>query len=165
MRYSPEVRQFWYIGKRLFHGKFLQFMRGPGNQGTVVSDTTRFGSYNPQESQINFAVPADVSIPPESTIPESMLPGLLHPLIDQYFEVSKTASTKSHNLCCDLNKINASKVSKLGCINLSGFEKSPTKEEIDDRLSKEMTEVTLIIECVKNLLGENGDSMHLTMTN
>ena len=28
MRYTPEVKQFWYLGKILFHSKFLEFMRG-----------------------------------------------------------------------------------------------------------------------------------------
>ena len=28
MRYSPHIRRFWYIGKLLFHGKFINFVRG-----------------------------------------------------------------------------------------------------------------------------------------
>lgn len=35
MRYDDKIKQFWKIGYRLFHGKWLKFMGGPKHTGTV----------------------------------------------------------------------------------------------------------------------------------
>ena len=51
MRYSPEVKQFWRIGYKLFKGKFLRFMGGLKNQGQCGK-----GYERPSDSLINFAV-------------------------------------------------------------------------------------------------------------
>ena len=32
----PETVQFWRIGQKLFHGRFLRFMSGPKSQGQIV---------------------------------------------------------------------------------------------------------------------------------
>ena len=47
----------WCIGKRLFHGKFIQFMRGPAGKGSVTRGESELGEYDPHQSSINFAVP------------------------------------------------------------------------------------------------------------
>ena len=39
MRYCDDTNKFWCIGKRLFHGKFIPFMRGPAGK-CVASDTS-----------------------------------------------------------------------------------------------------------------------------
>jgi hypothetical protein len=40
MRYSDKVKQFWRIGYKLFHGKWLGFMGGPKHRGQVVVGNT-----------------------------------------------------------------------------------------------------------------------------
>ena len=77
MRYSDETKQFWCIGKRLFHGKFVQFMRGPASKGRVTSGETHAGEYEPHNSSINFAVPSNLSKMPNSKIPDRVLPGIM----------------------------------------------------------------------------------------
>jgi hypothetical protein len=57
MRYSNKVKQFWRIGYKLFHGKWLRFMGGPKHRGQVVAGNTEKGNFKPAESEINVAVP------------------------------------------------------------------------------------------------------------
>ena len=57
MRYCKEIKEFWYTGYKLFHGKFLRFMGGPKNHGSVVGMQAERGNYDPKVSMINFAVP------------------------------------------------------------------------------------------------------------
>ena len=74
MRYGDDTNKFWCIGKRLFHGKFIQFMRGPAGKGSVTRGATEPGEYDPHKSSINFAVPhtctCSLSKLPNSKIPE-----------------------------------------------------------------------------------------------
>ena len=49
MRYSEDVKKFWYLGKRLFHNRFLEYMRGPGNKGKEIPEQ--------RSTDINFPVP------------------------------------------------------------------------------------------------------------
>lgn len=52
MRYSNEVKKFWRVGLKLFKGRFFRFMSGIKNQGLENR-----GSFLPDDSAINFAVP------------------------------------------------------------------------------------------------------------
>ncbi len=45
MRYGPDVRKFWFIGKRLFHGKFIEYMRGPCFRGESSGERYRISGY------------------------------------------------------------------------------------------------------------------------
>ena len=54
----PETVQFWRIGQKLFHGRFLRFISGPKNQGQIVQGSTYRGVCDTKESCINFAVPS-----------------------------------------------------------------------------------------------------------
>ena len=58
MRYTPEVKRFWHIGKILFHTKFLEFMRGSCD----IDDES-------EEKNINFPVPYNTENK-DSKIPE-----------------------------------------------------------------------------------------------
>ena len=57
MRYSDVTKRFWKTGYRLFHAKFLYFMDGPKNIGTLAENPTR-GKFNPVDVNINFAIPS-----------------------------------------------------------------------------------------------------------
>jgi hypothetical protein len=41
MRYEdPVVNKFWRIGYKMFHGKWLRFMRGPKSRGELINNIT-----------------------------------------------------------------------------------------------------------------------------
>ena len=102
-------KKIWVLGKKLFHGKFLAFMRGPANRGTARSGDEERGSYDPQRGSINFAVPKVLSSMENSRIPDKVMPGIMTDMIDYYIDTDPEALTRSHNLCLDLKKINANK--------------------------------------------------------
>ena len=57
MFYSDSCMKFWKVMYRLFHGKVLRFMSGIKSTGQVIKDVSSKGSYDPQTTSINFAVP------------------------------------------------------------------------------------------------------------
>ena len=52
----PETVQFWRIGQKLFHGRFLRFISGRKNQGQIVQGSTYRGVCGTKESFISLAV-------------------------------------------------------------------------------------------------------------
>ena len=54
----PETVQFWRIGQKLFHERFLRFIFGPKKQGQIVQGSTYRGVCDTKDSYINFAVPS-----------------------------------------------------------------------------------------------------------
>ena len=61
MRYPfEETKQFWYIGKILFHGRFQRFMTGYKN--TSQQCHTSKGFYDSDNALINFVVPSHIHI-------------------------------------------------------------------------------------------------------
>ena len=59
MFYSEETMKFSKVLYRMFHGKALRFMPGTKAVGQVLCDSshTSIGNYDPQKTNINFAVP------------------------------------------------------------------------------------------------------------
>ena len=57
MRFRDVTKKFWLVVYRLLKGKGIRFFSGPKNYGQVISKTTTRGNYNPEKSDINFAVP------------------------------------------------------------------------------------------------------------
>ena len=53
MRYSDDTNKLWCIGKRLFHGKFIQFMRGPAGKVSVTRGETERGEYPHNKRHVN----------------------------------------------------------------------------------------------------------------
>ena len=49
--------KFWKVLYRMFHGKALRFMSVIKSVGQVLRDSSHIGNYDPQETNINFAVP------------------------------------------------------------------------------------------------------------
>ena len=58
MTYQKKTIQFCRLGYRLFHGKFIRFMSGLRNFGQVLDDKGDRGYLGPEDSKVNFAVPA-----------------------------------------------------------------------------------------------------------
>ena len=73
MRYSDEIGKFWYIGKRLFQGKFVAFMRGPAGKCQLASGIVQPGRTDHHDCPINFVVPRDLSHLPQSKIPDKFM--------------------------------------------------------------------------------------------
>ena len=59
--------KFWKVLYRMFHGKALRFMSGTKSVGEVLRDSSHIGNYDPQETNINFAVPNSQTIIKKST--------------------------------------------------------------------------------------------------
>ena len=116
MIYSADVKHFWFICKVLFKEKCLTFFRGESNR-------------------LNFPVPRIYDNTGQE-IPDRMEPGLLEPMLSAYQGGSKD---NSFNLSCDLKGINPSKIDPMGGVDLAGFEPSPTKIELSDRVASEIS--------------------------
>ena len=98
MRYGDDTNKFWYIGKRLFHGKFIQFVWGSAGKGCVARGETEPGEYDPHKSSINFAVPHSLSKLPNSKIPERVMIGIMTQMIDNYINTDHLATSITHTL-------------------------------------------------------------------
>jgi hypothetical protein len=59
MRYMEKTKQFWKLGMRHFGGKFIRFMTGFKNTSDIVFQTARKGQCDPNNSDVNFAVPSE----------------------------------------------------------------------------------------------------------
>ena len=96
MRYSDEVKQFFWTGKRLLGGQFLRFMRGYGHQGLVVQGTVPRGVYSPLDTDVNLPVPSDSSLreyrPEGIELSCTLAPGIIQENIQLYAEAAKTTS-------------------------------------------------------------------------
>ncbi|KAL5010284.1 hypothetical protein ScPMuIL_012589 [Solemya velum] len=146
MRYDDKVKQFWEVGYRLFHGKWLRFMGGPKHAGTVLTGENEKGAYNPENSKINFVVPqrSIVSQTHSPIAAKDVTPGILHSLFDKFSHQSGTE--KTYKLCVDGKKINSSLIGKHGDIDLWGHESSPTITERRESLN---VDVETIENCSK----------------
>lgn len=101
MRYQDETLQFWQIGYRLFHGKFLRFMSGLRNFGQVLDKEVEISELDPADSRINFAVPALKNLFRR----EDKLPPVYPGICDKQIEVlSQKMSGKPLKLCVDGKK-------------------------------------------------------------
>ncbi|XP_071150292.1 uncharacterized protein [Mytilus edulis] len=130
MRYPfKETKQFWYIGKILFHGRFQRFMTGYKNTGQSC-DTSK-GFYDPDNALINFAVPSHIHIETFNTdlnLPDIKGPGKFD------FMVKKVVSTNPSNsfaLTFDGKKMAPGLTTDSGDVDLLGYEEIPLKIKQD----------------------------------
>ena len=83
MRYKfPATTQFWQVGYRIFHGKFIRFMSGTKNLGQIISNNTDKGYFDPNASSINFAVPSLTTLHKRLENNSEYLPGVNLVLIE-----------------------------------------------------------------------------------
>ena len=159
IRYSEPVRKFWSVGYRLFHNKFLEFMRGPALQDPLRESKSRF--YEGSKAKINFAVPKVNHLKLSSSgIPDVLEPGFLTEMVDSYIRLRPDCVNKSFNLSADLKKINASKRGKYGEVDLAGFESKPTKLDRQQLLTNRLQ----LIETGSSLI-ENAHSLRISEIN
>ncbi len=143
VKYSEPVKLFWRIGWKLFKGKFLKFMSGFKNHGDLVLERCQKGMYNPDLARINFVVPS-ISILREfgnanGQIFNDTKPGILSKMIAK---VAETNTGASYKICVDGKKINSCPNSKLGQVDLWGFEGPPTLKE---KKEAEMNDIDLVM--------------------
>ena len=153
MRYNKNTKDFWRLGYRLFHGRFIRFMSGFKHIGSIVTGRTERGNFNPQSSQVNFAVP-DVSVIrslSRAENVESIRPGILNTMLDK---ISINSAANTYKICFDGKKINSS-VAEGGEIDLWGFETSPTLRDMKDKLERETLLVIKTKEALQELVQYN----------
>ena len=85
MRYSPEIKHFWLLGYKLFHGKFLRCMARFRHVGFVKDGSNARSFYNPTDISMNFAVPAVHVLAKSATIkPSEIKPEILTQMLDLF---------------------------------------------------------------------------------
>lgn len=133
MRYSEEVKLFWRTGLRLFGGRFLRFMGGPKNKGQIICSESLPGSYNPENSKVNFVVPDRRTICDDEKFVSANKPCILYKMINKVSQ-SDPDQTRTYKICVDGKKFNP--CSK-GEVDLWGYEDKPTYKEKQTRLAEE----------------------------
>ena len=83
MRYSQPALKFFWLGKKLFGGRFVRFMSGLKNETDLLKGNT---TLNPTDSKINFACPSEYVLtnlnPLGNDFPEIKSSGLINGMIE-----------------------------------------------------------------------------------
>ncbi|CAG2226539.1 unnamed protein product [Mytilus edulis] len=154
MRYSPEVKQFWRVGLKLFKGRFLRFMSGMKNQGQDIQR-----HLNPEDSAINFAVPDRKSLDGSdiSETLKNLTPRIFHEMIDMLHEHDQD-QLQTYKICFDGKKLNAGvDGQKSGDINLWGYEGPPSLQKIENRYENDLKCISSLERAISTL-----DIRHIT---
>ncbi|KAH3755839.1 hypothetical protein DPMN_190538 [Dreissena polymorpha] len=151
MRYVRSVtRHFWEVGYRLFKGKFLRFMSGPRNTGTVVSGEAERGEYLPERSEIYFAVPSVQSLAKNKLNP--VFPGVIENSIQT---LSKCLKSKYVKIAVDGKKIARGKGKIAGDIDFWGYEPSHTLHEKSERYKIENIKIEELAKGLESFAEKN----------
>ena len=131
MRYSDATKKFWKLGYKLFGGRFVCFMSGFKNSNQVVLQETSAGSYAPDKSDINFAVP-DMKLLREFE-PYDIeysngceTPGIS---VDMIKEMTRSMEGKSCCITFDGKKLKPGLTKTEGDVDMFGLEKGPSLSE------------------------------------
>ena len=154
MKYEyPETLQFWNVGLKLFHRRFLRFMSGPKNQGQLIQGQTYRGCYDPQYSKINFAVPSvNVVRKHDEYGKDEMKPGVFRDTIQLLATLDRS---KTYKIAVDGKKISKGRGKEMGDIDLFGFE-TPL---LSERLSKFQKEKEVVKSLTEILDGQHGRTL------
>ena len=128
MRYSDATKKFWKLGYKLFGGRFLCFMSEFKNSNQVVLQETSPGNYDPDESEINFAVPDIKTLKSFEPYDIEYDNGVEKPGIstDMIKEMAKAMNGKSCCVTFDGKKLKSGLTKTDGDVDLFGFEKGPS---------------------------------------
>ena len=159
MRYNPTTKAFWRLGYILFHGRFLRFMSGFKNIGSIINGDSSRGQYCPVDSLINFAVPdaRNLKRPNDCNHSYNIASGILVEAVNQ---IAKHCDDKTYKICFDGKKINCS-LNDSGAIDLFGFEGPPTLKERQINFDQEQKLINETKQKIEELLqyGETISSM------
>ena len=125
MRFRSVTKKFWLVVYRLLKGKGLRFFSGPKNYGQVISKKTKKGKYNPNEAEVNFAVPDERYLRQQ----DQRMGRIIQPgLIDESMKM-----IKDHDdivLMADCKRVaKGLRSDNMGDVNLWGHEHEPTLQE------------------------------------
>ncbi|CAG2212896.1 unnamed protein product [Mytilus edulis] len=165
MRYSDRSKSFWQIGFRLFHTKFLNFMRGLGNQNLVMENIGIREKFDPENSKINFAVPSKASLSCMPTVlPKTIQPGIIKELIS-FISTTDDVTTKSWKICVDLKKINSGRGGDSIPVDLWGYEDKPNRLEKQTELEADLQVIQCITERINSLIALEHESLSILRDN
>ena len=119
------TKKFWLVVYRLLKGKGLQFFSGPKNYGQVISKKTKKGKYNPNEAEVNFAIPDECYLHQQ----DQQMGRIIQPgLIEESMKM-----IKDHDdivLMADCDRVaKGLRSDNMGDVNLWGHEHEPTLQE------------------------------------
>ncbi|XP_052245773.1 uncharacterized protein LOC127854757 [Dreissena polymorpha] len=154
MRYNDTTMKFFWLGKRLFGGRFLRFMAGPKHETSILQGHSQL---HPSSSKINFACPSNSVLsqfnPLGFELNCDVSTGLIDHMLDLVAKNSK--ETISYVLMFDGKKI------KRGAdADLLGFEKEPLSEKklkfdsdiaIVSTMLQKSKEIEALMECGKSI--------------
>ena len=146
MRFREVTKKFWLVVYRLLKGKGLRFFSGPKNYGQVISKVTTRGKYDPDKSEINFAVPDERQLCSQDRI----LGRIIQPgLIDASMNMLK--NHKDIVLMADCKRLAKGLTGQMmGDVNLSGHEKRPTLQEKLQTFRQDCNAVTDQVQSLPN---------------
>ena len=125
MRFRDVIKKFWLVVYRLLKGKGLRFFSGPKNYGQVISKMITRGKYDPEQSEINFAVPDERQLRSQDRILGRIIqPGIIDAsmnMLENHKDIVLMADCKhlAKGLTGD----------RMGDVNLWGHEKRPTLQQ------------------------------------
>ena len=145
MRYQPTSMNFWKVGYRLFHGKFLRFMSGEKSMGHLIENPDDKGCIDPSYSCINFAVPSRQNLyrDEEPAQSESFCPGIFQQTIRN---ISEHMGNNAIKLAVDGKKISRGKGITMGDIDCWGHEGKPSLQEKKAEHDKQVAYLSSMLE-------------------
>ena len=108
-------------------------MGGPKNKGQIICSESLPGSYNPENSKVNFVVPDRRTICDDEKFVSANKPCILYKMINKVSQ-SDPDQTRTYKICVGGKKFNP--CSK-GEVDLWGYEDKPTYKEKQTRLAEE----------------------------
>ena len=137
MRYMDQTKMFWKLGWRLFGGKFIRYMGGFKNEGNVVQGDAEKGNYNPQISDLNFAIPSLEILrdfcPYGDDNSQPRKPGVYNDIMEKAAEVLQGTSAC---LTFDGKKIKQGLTADSGDVDLLGFEEGLSLKDRQNDLAE-----------------------------
>ena len=133
MRYSEDTIQFFWVGLKLFGGRFVRFMAGMKNESAMLTGQEIL---DPLDSKINFACPSETILreinPFGESLPAKYKPGFLD-------EVMELKSAKDDELNSYVLMFDGKKVKRGGDVDLLGFEDSDSMTLQERKAEKDMS--------------------------
>ena len=147
MRFWDVTKKFWLVVYRLLKEKGIRFFSGPKNWGQVVSNDAKLGLYDPNKSEINFAVPDERYLRTlDSKYGKVIPPGIIE---DSYRLLSNHPDVVIMADCKRVAK--GLRAERLGDVDLWGHEAKPTLQQKIDKVKDELESIKTIVDSIPEL--------------
>ena len=146
MRFHEVTKKFWLVVYCLLKGKGLRFFSGPKNYGQIISKVTTRGKYDPEKSEINFAVPDERHLCSQDRILDRIIqPGLINT------SMNMLKNHKDIVLMADcMHLVKGLTGHMMGDVNLWGHENRPTLQEKLQTFRQDFNAVTAQVQSLPN---------------